>query len=41
MSGDTLVDIKLKTNFEKILNYVILVTKNRKTIGIRSYYINH
>ena len=40
MLGDTL-DVKLRTNFEKILNYVILVTENRKTIDIRSYCVNH
>ena len=40
MSGDTL-DVKLRTDFEKIFNCVILVTENRKTIGIRSYCVNH
>ena len=40
MSGDT-SDVKLRTNFEKTVNCVILVTENKKTTGIRSYYVIH
>ena len=41
LSGGTLVDIKLRTNFEKTVDCVILVNENKKIIGIRSYCVNY